>query len=191
MRTLIIKASPRKQGNTFSLINEFVQNLDGDVQIVNTYYDNVKPCLDCRYCWNHPKCAIDDDMQQVYEWLNEVDHVIIASPLYFSELTGSILNFASRLQYLYVSRSIRKDVNFQLKGKQGALILVGGGDTIDTSKAEGTAHTLFKHMNVKSIGTVLSLHTDSIGDIMGTLAKDDRKAIRRVQELASILNLTD
>lgn len=163
-------------------------NLAGETLIVNTYHDNIRPCIDCRYCWENSTCAIQDDMQDVYSKLNEVDHVVLASPLYFSELTGSLLNFASRFQYYYASRHIRKDKNFKLKRKHGALILVGGGDTTDLSKALSTANTLFKHINARSIGSVFSLHTDSIGDSVGIPAKDDLDAIKAIEELASRLN---
>lgn len=188
MNTLIINGSPRKNGDTVSLINEIVQNLEGKVYIVSTYYDDIAPCIDCRYCWTHPKCAINDNMQELYNLLNEVDNVIIASPLYFSELTGSLLNFASRLQFFYVSRCIREDKDFQLKPKNGVLVLVAGGDTRDLSKALGTANTLFKHIGVKAIENVFSLHTDSVGGAKGTRAKDDKDALRTARKVAFQLN---
>jgi multimeric flavodoxin WrbA len=188
LKTLIINGSPRKNGDTVTLINEMVKSLEGEVNVVNTYYENISPCVDCRHCWVNSGCAIRDGMQDVYTKLNEVDNVILASPLYFSELSGSLLNFASRFQYFYASRVIRKDEKFRMKAKNGALILVGGGDTSDLSKALGTAKTLFKHIGVTSIGNVLSLHTDSICGTKGIRAKDDVEAIKNANEIAYKLN---
>lgn len=188
MKTLIINGSPRKNGDTVTLINEMVKYLKGEVKIVNTYYDNIKPCVDCRYCWTHAGCAIKDDMQEIYKDLTEVDNVILASPLYFSQLTGSLLNFCSRFQYLFVSKKIRMDENFSLKKKHGALILVGGGDTKDLTNVLATSKILFGQMGVKSIGNVFSLHTDTVCGLIGTRAKDDTEALNSAREIALKLN---
>jgi multimeric flavodoxin WrbA len=181
MKTLIINGSPRKNGDSMTLINEMTKYLNGEVKFVHTYYDNISPCIDCRYCWKNDGCSINDEMQEVYKLLDEVDNVILASPLYFSELTGKLLSFASRLQYFYVSRRIRKDTNFKLKKKNGVLIITGGGDKL-TEPAITTANFIFGQINTKSIGTVLSLKTNDIP------AKDDIEALSKARDLALRLN---
>jgi multimeric flavodoxin WrbA len=184
LKTLIINGSPRKNGDTMSLINEMTKYLNGELKLINTYYDKISPCIDCRYCWKNDGCSINDEMQEVYKLLNEVDNVILASPLYFSELTGQLLSFASRLQYFYVSRRIRRDTHFKLKKKNGVFILTGGGDLV-TEPAMKTANILFGQMNVKSIGTVFSLKTNDMP------AKDDREALSKAREFALKLNELD
>jgi multimeric flavodoxin WrbA len=62
MRTLIINGSPRKNGDTMTLINEMTQYLSGELKIINTYYDNISLCIDCRYCWQNDGCSIDDGL---------------------------------------------------------------------------------------------------------------------------------
>lgn len=47
MKTLIFNGSPRKNGDTVGLINEFIKELDGEYKIVNAYYCDIKPCIDC------------------------------------------------------------------------------------------------------------------------------------------------
>lgn len=101
-----------------ALINELTKYLSGEVKLVNTYYDNIKPCYDCRFCWTHNGCSINDDMQEIYSLLNEVDNVIIASPVFFSELTGELLSFASRLQMYYAGKYIRNDKEITKKRKK-------------------------------------------------------------------------
>jgi multimeric flavodoxin WrbA len=182
MKTLIINGSPRQNGDTVTLINEMKKHLIGEVQVINTYYTNISPCVDCRYCWENPKCSIDDDMQEVYKLLNEVDNVILASPIYFSELTGELLSFASRLQLFYVSRRIRKDNRFNLKQKNGALLITAGGDTKNLECATRRADIVFRHMNTHSIGSALSMQTNDIP------AKEDSEALIATRELALKLN---
>src|SRR5471030_444214 len=129
MKTLIINGSPRKNGDSMTLINEMRKYLEGEVKIINTYYDNISGCIDCRYCLQNQGCSINDNMQEIYKLIDEAHNIIISSPIYFSELTGSLLNFASRLQTLYASRCIRKDNKPSLKKKNGVLIISSGGDS--------------------------------------------------------------
>jgi multimeric flavodoxin WrbA len=182
MKTLIISGSPRKNGDSMTLVNEMIKYLDGEVRIVHTYNNNISPCVDCRYCWHNEGCSINDEMQEVYQLLNEVDNVIIASPLYFSELTGQLLSFASRLQLFYVSRCIRKDTRVIQKKKNGVLVISAGGDTRDYERSSRTANIIFHQMNTTSIGSVSTIHTNDIP------AKEDTEALDKAQELALKLN---
>ena len=183
MKTLIINGSPRKNGDTMTLVNEMIKYLNGEVRIIHTYYEDISPCVDCRYCWKNNGCAINDGMQEIYTLLNEVDNVIIASPIYFSELTGKLLSFCSRLQLFYVSRSIRKDKEFILKAKNGALLISAGGDSKDLEKrAIESANIIFRHMNTQLTGIVSTLYTNDIPAI------EDIGALGKARELALKLN---
>ena len=64
MKTLILNGSPRANGDTVSLIKELTKKLPGEYKIVNAYHCDVSPCVDCRYCWELPGCAIADEMSR-------------------------------------------------------------------------------------------------------------------------------
>ena len=133
MKTLIINGSPRKNGNTATMLNELKKYLNGEVFQVDTYYAKSSPCFDCRHCWTNAECIIKDEMQDVYRMMDEADNFIIASPIYFGNLTGSLLNWASRLQLFWVSRYIRKVEPLSEKHRKGAVILIvnHGKDNIE------------------------------------------------------------
>jgi len=124
MKTLIINGSPRKNGNTVTLLNELKKRLVGEIYQVDTYYTESSPCYDCRHCWTSEECIIQDEMQDVYKLLDEADNFIIASPIYFGNLTGSLLNWASRFQFLWASRHIRKVEPLSNKHRKGVVILI-------------------------------------------------------------------
>jgi len=105
MKTLIFNGSPKIGGDTTALIDKFVKNLHGDVKIISCY-DNIAPCNDCRYCRNNRGCSIDDEMQNVYRYIEECDNIVIASPIWFSSLSGTLLNLASRVQTYYQNKLI-------------------------------------------------------------------------------------
>lgn len=180
MKTIIFNGSPRKNGDTSFLVDKLKNSLCGEVYVYNSYLTAVQPCSDCRYCWKTVGCCIDDEMQEIYQCIKDADCIIIASPLHFSELTGSLLNLLSRLQTFYTSKRFLKVQQVE-KPKIGALILCGGGDG-EPKKAEGTANTLFKFMNTTHSKTIYSLNTDNVQ------SEQDDEAINQIIELAESLN---
>jgi multimeric flavodoxin WrbA len=183
MKTLIINGSPRKNGDTMTLVNEMMKFLDGEVRIVHTYYEQISPCVDCRYCWDNDGCSINDGMQEYYQILDEVDNVVLASPIYLSELTSEMLRFASRFQKYFAARCLKKGNEFKLKKKNGALIIAAGGDSRNLEgRAIDTANIIFRHINTQSVGVVSTLYTNDIP------ANEDIEALESVRELALKLN---
>lgn len=156
MKTLIFNGSPRINGDTQSLISIIIQNIKDEYKIVNAYRCTISPCLDCRYCWKNRGCAIDDEMQEVYSYIQKCDNILIASPIYFSELTGKLLDVGSRLQTYFCAKFFRKEIAIP-RSKKGAVILVGGGDGY-MNKAYETAQTLLHHMNCYNIHELVSCH---------------------------------
>lgn len=160
MKTLIFNGSPRNNGGTATLINELEKNLAGEVEVINSYKSNISPCVDCRYCWTNDSCSLDDEMQKVYRLIDEADNIIIASPIYFGELTGSILSFMSRLQFYYAARKFRNTEMLSAKKRNGALILVDGGDGY-ADNALSMGKTLLRKMKAEFIGSVYFSGTEN------------------------------
>ena len=181
MKTLIFNGSPRPAGDTVSLIKRLTEKLEGEYKVVDAYRSNISPCLDCRYCWKNPGCAIQDEMQDVYRYMEDCDNIVIASPIYFSELTGKILDVGSRLQTYFCARFFRKE-DLKIKPKKGAVILVGGGDG-RIEKPYETACTLLHHMNCNDIHDVVcSFNTNAVP------AAEDEKALDGVRQITEFFN---
>jgi multimeric flavodoxin WrbA len=181
MKTLVFNGSPRKNGDTMVLVNQFINHLKGEYKIINAYSCNIQPCIDCRYCWKNTGCCKNDEMQEVYNYIQECDNILIASPLYFSELTGQLLAITSRLQTYFCSRFFRNEIPIK-KAKRGGVIIVGGGDG-SVEKAYNTACTLLHHMNAKAIAPIIYSHKTN--DIP---ACDDIDAMKSSIELALLFN---
>ena len=181
MKTLIFNGSPRKNGDTASLLRILTENLDGEVKIVNAYTCGISPCIDCRYCWKHNGCAIKDGMQEIYNYIQECDNIVIASPVYFSELTGMLLALGSRLQTYVAARYMRKERPVE-KSKKGAVILVGGGSG-GVERAFETTREWMKVMNcTEQHELVASCRTDHVPAI------EDEQAVAGVKSIAAFFN---
>ncbi|HZW50166.1 MAG TPA: GNAT family N-acetyltransferase [Bacillota bacterium] len=179
-RSLIFNGSPRKHGNTAYLIQTLREQLTGEVRIVNAYDCKISPCIDCRYCWTHEGCSIQDEMQEIYQEIERCDNVVIASAIQFSELSGALLAVTSRLQTYYAAKRIRK-VKTKIKAKLGGVILCGGGDG-SADRARDTASILLHEMNAKKVGEATSLQTDHLS------AAQDEKALQALTELVVKFN---
>lgn len=156
MKTLILNGSPRKKGDTAALLDIFRENMPGEIKTINAYYCGVSPCVDCRYCWKHNGCAIQDEMQEIYQDIQDCDNVLIASPVYFSELTGKLLDLGSRLQTYFCAKYFRKE-NPVPKAKRSAVLLVGGGKG-NMEKAYDTAQILLRDINAGEVFPLVSWH---------------------------------
>ena len=181
MKTLILNGSPRKNGDTASLISIVSAALHGEVKLLNAYDCSIQPCVDCRYCITNSGCSIKDGMQEVYDFIVECDNILIASPIYFSQLTGALLNVASRLQTFYCARKFRGEKPIE-KTKKGAVILVGGGDGT-MERAYHTARILLRQMNASSILPAVCFH-----DTNNRPAAEDADTVRAVHGIACFFN---
>lgn len=176
MKTLIFNGSPRKNGDTAALLNRLKAEIGGEFHQIDAYFCEIKPCRDCRYCWMHNGCAIKDEMQEVFSLIDEADTIVIASPIYFSELTGPLLSVLSRLQYLYVSKAFRGTDALTDKRRNGVILLSGGGDG-SPERAAKTAACLLRQMGAEVVGTVCSHNTNSLPAKLDAKAAADCKAI--------------
>lgn len=177
MKTLILNGSPRKNGNTQALLKLFTEQLTGEHKIIDAYFANISPCTDCRSCQKSGKCRIRDDMEEVYSYGLDCDNILIASPVYFSELTPPLLGLLSRFQAFYCSRRFL-GIEPVTKKKKGGIILTGGGDG-GFELAERSAKILLKIMGAEEEFPVIYCgNTDFIK------AEEDKEAVKKVINLA-------
>ena len=160
MKTLIFSGSPRKHGETQKMIDRLCAELDGEIKVVNAYSADIRPCVDCRWCLEHAGCAVQDDMQLIYQDIQDADHIVIASPIYFEELTGMLLAVMSRLQTYFGARYVRHQEPIA-KEKTGGILLTAGSIG-PREKAESTAKMLLEQMHCRHVGTVYAGRTDRI-----------------------------
>jgi len=179
MRTLIINGSPKKKGDTTALLEELVKHLEGEVKIISCF-DNIAPCCDCRYCWKHSGCALQDDMQEIYPFFEQCDNIVLASPIWYSSLSGPTLNIASRFQTCFAGKFFRGER--PKADKNGVLIFVGGQKGTE-KMPEKAAKIILKTMRVRQpLMTITSMNTDHLP------AAQDAEALRQVREATELLN---
>ncbi len=112
---LIISSSPRKGGNTEILCSEFergVQDAGHNVETVHLNELNMNFCKGCYGCEDTHKCVQQDDMGPVMEKLEACDVVVLATPIYFYEMSGQLKTFLDRTLPVYYADYKFKEVYF-------------------------------------------------------------------------------
>jgi multimeric flavodoxin WrbA len=100
-KVVVLLGSPRKKGNSTVLAKQIIHGVESVGAKVETVYLNglnIKPCQGCYACKkeNSTGCAVDDDMQSLYPKLVESDAWIIASPVYWFNMSAQTKIFIDR-----------------------------------------------------------------------------------------------
>ena len=179
MKTVIFNGSPRPKGDTAALIDALSAALPSAPKVINAYWADIRPCVDCRRCWDKIGCVIRDGMEDIYRDIMDADCIIIASPVYFSTLTGPLLSLLSRLQMFYTAGRMQ-GVHLIDKNKVGGILLCGGGNGSPVC-AEEVARGLLRAMHAKHFGTVCTHRTDMLS------AAEDEEVMTQAEALGQAL----
>ena len=182
MKTLVFFGSARKKGNTKDLLNIFLEHLKGEVEVIDAYRTEVGGCIDCRYCWENRGCSVQDDMQSIYDKIDNADNIVFASPLYFNNVPGPLKNIIDRCQVYWASRR-RKDRD-EISDKKAALLVVGGAPSYNNQflAMEIVLEGVLKDMKAEVIGHVYVPNSDKVPVL------ENEEAIQMAKTVAENLN---
>lgn len=112
-KLLAINGSPRKNWNTVELLKHAMagaEEVGAESRLVNLYSLDFKGCSSCFACKiktrEHGICAMKDELSPLLEEIKTADAIIFGSPIYFMNLTASMVAFLERLffsNYIYSS----------------------------------------------------------------------------------------
>lgn len=92
-KVLILSGSPRKNGNSDLLCNEFLrgaQEAGHTVEKIRVQEKKVACCLACYACREVGTCVIKDDMAQIMQQIIDCDVLVLASPVYFYSIDAQL-----------------------------------------------------------------------------------------------------
>lgn len=133
MKRLIIVGSPRANGRSAHLAEMlFEASIDerpeDELFLVPVSEVEIGPCIGCNACRRaseitfkndagdevtelRQRCVFDDDMQALYDLLEEADELIIVSPVYFSGAPAPMKCVFDRMQpYFWVTQEIGRSL---------------------------------------------------------------------------------
>jgi multimeric flavodoxin WrbA len=129
MKVLGIHSSPIKNGNTAFLLDyALVEAAKAEAVETEAVALSGLSIADCRHCnWCMTKqtqerlCSIEDDASPILQKIRDCDVLILASPVYFSRLSGTMACLIDRTRCF----TFGKNGHLALKGKVGVALAVG------------------------------------------------------------------
>lgn len=101
MKIFVIKASPRKNGNTSRLAEELTTAADENEHEFRTIWLpdlNIENCTGCLACQKKGGCVIrTDDIVQIEEAIQWSDVIVFACPTHWGNVSGHLLRMFERL----------------------------------------------------------------------------------------------
>ena len=94
-KIVVLNGSPRKNGNTAALVRAFTEGAESAGHTVTEFFLDRMDIHGCKGCFGgHSSrpcpCVQQDDMDQIYPAVKECGVVVLASPLYYWNLSGQI-----------------------------------------------------------------------------------------------------
>ena len=102
-----IHASPRREGNTSSLLGEAVAGArQGGARVEEVFLRGLKisPCLELYGCKQNGRCAIQDDFRLIYDLMLASQGIMLASPIFFYTVSAQAKLLMDRCQSLWVKK---------------------------------------------------------------------------------------
>jgi multimeric flavodoxin WrbA len=162
MKILALVGSPRKGGNTDTLIGEILKGCrtTGNTSEKLYLYDyEISACTDCRSCKSGDYvCVLPDGMQQIYPKMEEADVIIFGTPVYWYGPTAKMKLLVDRMRPFIARRT--------LQGKKAVIVAPSeeGPDACDPLIE--MFRRSFDYLGIKLAGRVLAKAYEK-GEIKG------------------------
>lgn len=99
MKVLLLNGSPRKNGCTYSALEEVQKTLkecDIESYIFQIGFDSITGCRACGACAKLGKCSIDDKVNEFVDMAVDYDAFVFGTPVYYASANGTISSFLDR-----------------------------------------------------------------------------------------------
>ena len=173
MKVLIINGSPRKGGNTAIATAEIAKVLRQEhIEVIDYQVGakDIRGCTACNYCRLNGECVFDDDVRKLAAIFEDVDGVVLASPVYYASANGTLIALLDRLFY---------STSFDKRMKVGASVAVArrGG-------CSATFDQLNKYFTISGMPVASSQYWNSVHGRTPGEAVEDLEGLQTMRTLA-------
>ncbi|MDK2846226.1 MAG: hypothetical protein PWR18_828 [Synergistales bacterium] len=110
MKIIAVNGSPRKKWNTATMLEHALSGAaqeGAETELVHLYDLDFKGCISCFACKekggkSYGRCAVKDDLTDVFENIRKADGLILGSPIYLCDVSGEMRSFMERLLFPYL-----------------------------------------------------------------------------------------
>lgn len=165
-KIVILNGSPRRNGNTAELVKEFAKGAQEAGHTVTEFFLSGMDIHGCKGCFGgHSSkecpCVQQDGMNQIYPAVRACDVIVLATPLYYWNMSGQIRTAIDRLF------ALEEGGENLLRGhsRASALLMAAEGNGFDDVLQY--YNNLTGHLRWENLGHVLAGGNGDVGDIKG------------------------
>lgn len=119
MKALFINGSPRRNQNTFKLLDAARKGAEATgaetemIQLFSIEFTGCKSCFACKLknSKTNGLCAVKDSLRPILEKCLNADVIVCGSPVYLSSPTGQLRSFIERLVFPLITYDVDENGN--------------------------------------------------------------------------------
>ncbi len=111
MKIIGFMGSPRFGGNTELLLDALLTGASeagAETEKVRLYAIKYSPCIECGGCDETGVCILKDDFTPLYEKITSADWVVVASPIFFYNISSRTQAVVERSQACWIKKYVLK-----------------------------------------------------------------------------------
>ncbi len=165
LRALGISGSPRRHGNTETLIDQVLRGAEqagAAVDKVILSALDIAPCDACGACEPGGECVHDDDMPALFDRMGGSQVWVLGTPVYWWGPTAQLKTFLDR----WYGRMFRPEDKALFRGRQVvAVIPMGDTDPRIARHTVGTLEDSLAYVRAELVATVLAPGVNDPGEV--------------------------
>lgn len=152
MKVVSLLGSPRRNGNSTHLAETVASVLENKGNHVQRFFLNeiaFKGCQACRACKGTSEiCVVDDDLAPVLEAVKEAEVIIMATPVYWGDVSAQLKTFIDRTYSYLTPNFMTEEIKHRLpKGKKLVFIQSQGAPQEMYNDVFERYNSFFKTLN--------------------------------------------
>jgi len=174
---LAVQGSPRRGGNTETLLEaalQGVRQVGCQVEVLRLNSMRFQACQNCGGCRKTGRCVLEDDLEPVYDRIDRVNRLIVASPVYFYGVTAQTKAFIDRMQAFWSRKYLLRERAYRQQdpARQGVFLSVAAsrGRKIFSGAVLEVRYAL-DAMGFLYVGELLVRGVDARGEMAGRPAE--------------------
>ena len=129
MKVLALNSSARKNGNSATMLKHAIEGAKetgAETRLVNLFDLNFKGCRGCESCKllggkSFGRCAQRDDLTPVLTETIDSDVLLMASPIYFNDVAGTLRSYLERLWFPTITYTKERKLLYPKRIKVGMI----------------------------------------------------------------------
>ena len=149
-KILILTGSPRRNGNSSTLVDEFAKGASEaghNVVRFDSAFKEVHPCIGCNFCGMDGPCVFKDDFEFVSKHIVDADCVVFATPMYYFGISAQLKAVIDRFYA----------INGQIHVKKKAVLIMTYANSAASEAVPIKSHyeVLIKYLGWSDAGQII------------------------------------